>query len=133
VASLDAAVVPGRCRWEEVVEIPPTAAHVYTECSRIWNPIHTDLAVARAAGLPGLILHGTASLALAVSRLVRRDLDGDPLRVCEVSARFTGMVPMPAVLTVRGHDAVDTTLGFEVVDEDGRAVVAAGRVRACSR
>src|SRR6185295_9608589 len=46
------------------VAISPTLAHVYTECARIWNPIHTDRAVARAAGLPDIILHGTATLAL---------------------------------------------------------------------
>jgi acyl dehydratase len=43
------------------------AALVYTECSRIWNPIHTNPAVATRAGLPRPILHGTATLAMAVS------------------------------------------------------------------
>jgi len=33
--------------------------------------IHTDIAVARPAGLPGIILHGTATLALAVSYVLR--------------------------------------------------------------
>ena len=42
------------------VPISALAAHVYTECARIWNPVHTDTAVADRAGLPGLILHGTA-------------------------------------------------------------------------
>ena len=27
---------------------------MYTECARIWNPIHTDRAVALAAGLPDI-------------------------------------------------------------------------------
>ncbi|NJN52567.1 MAG: hypothetical protein HC809_13240, partial [Gammaproteobacteria bacterium] len=52
------------------VPVAAGAAHVYTECARIWNPIHTDRAVARAAGLPDIILHGTATLALAVSAIV---------------------------------------------------------------
>src|SRR4029077_6419959 len=59
--------------WSTEVAISPTLAHVYTECARIWNPIHTDRAVARAAGLPDIILHGTATLALAVSRALRHD------------------------------------------------------------
>lgn len=42
------------------IRVAANAAHVYTECARIWNPIHTDIAYAHAAGLPGLILHGTA-------------------------------------------------------------------------
>ena len=35
------------------VAISAGAAHVYTECARIWNPIHTDPAVAEQYGLPG--------------------------------------------------------------------------------
>jgi hypothetical protein len=29
------------------IAVPATAAHVYTECARIWNPIHTDPEYAR--------------------------------------------------------------------------------------
>jgi acyl dehydratase len=77
------------------------AAHTYTECSRIWNPIHTDPAVAAAAGLPGIILHGTATLATAVSEIVRRRADGDPRAVRRVTCRFGAMVPMPSTIEVR--------------------------------
>src|SRR5215475_2966678 len=52
--------------WQEQVAIAASAAWVYTECARIWNPIHTDVAVAKRAGLSAPILHGTATLALAV-------------------------------------------------------------------
>src|SRR5206468_3716153 len=99
------AATSGGVRWEAAVEIPLLMAHVYTECARIYNPIHTDAAVAHAAGLPAIILHGTATLALAVSRVVARDLDGDPGRVRGVAARFTGMVTLPSRLTVRDHAA----------------------------
>ncbi len=78
--------------WTEAIDVAAGAAHVYTECSRIWNPIHTDPAAARAAGLPAIILHGTATLALAVSRVVRRELGGEPRAVRGLRARFTGMV-----------------------------------------
>jgi hypothetical protein len=37
------------------IAVAATAAHVYTECARIFNPIHTDVAYARAAGLPGIM------------------------------------------------------------------------------
>lgn len=52
------------------IAVSATLAHVYTECARMWNPIHTDLAYARAAGLPGTILHGTATLARGTIDLV---------------------------------------------------------------
>src|SRR5262249_57995065 len=65
---------------EVSVPISALAAHVYTECARIWNPVHTDTAVAARAGLPGLILHGTATLALAVSQILRIEAGDEPRR-----------------------------------------------------
>jgi acyl dehydratase len=115
-------------RWQEWVEIPLQLAHVYTECARIYNPIHTDAAVARAAGLPAIILHGTATLALAVSRVVARDLGGDPGRVRGVAVRFSGLVRLPSRLGIRGHAADRGGVGFDAVAPDGAPVLTAGRV-----
>ncbi|MBI1737056.1 MAG: MaoC family dehydratase N-terminal domain-containing protein [Candidatus Rokubacteria bacterium] len=116
-------------RWTEVVALTAGAAHVYTECARIWNPIHTDSAVATAAGLPCIILHGTATLALALSRVVARDLDGDPASIHEVAARFTGMVPLPSTLTVRGRAGDGAATRFDALDASGAIVLADGVVR----
>jgi acyl dehydratase len=116
--------------WTETVDVAADAAHVYTECARIWNPIHTDIAVARAAGLPGLILHGTATLALAVSRVLVRDLGGDTARVKEIAARFTGMVPLPSRLSVRRRCCREGSITFDTLDEAGRTVLAGGVLRA---
>jgi len=114
--------------WHDLVDVPATLALVYTECARIWNPIHTDVAVARAAGLPAPILHGTATLALAVSRALAHDRRGDPSAVAEISARFTGMVAMPSTLTVRGRDGQDDSIDFDVANEAGASVLSAGRL-----
>jgi acyl dehydratase len=119
---------PGDVRWEAPVEIPAQLAHVYTECARIWNPIHTDVAVARAAGLPGIILHGTATLALAISRVVARDLHGDPGRVRGVAVRFTGMVPLPGRIVVRGRSADEHGIAFDAIGPDGATLLGAGRI-----
>lgn len=115
--------------WQQQLAISAHLAHVYTECARIWNPIHTDVAVARAAGLPGLILHGTATLALAVSVVIARELGGDPSRVRGLSARFTSMVPMPSVVTVRGYESGTADVHFDVVDDAGRPVLGRGVVK----
>ena len=103
------------------VAVPATLAHVYTECARIWNPIHTDLTTAGAAGLPGLILHGTATLALSVSKVLAAFGD-DPARVRRVRCRFTGMVPMPSVLKVRAvrMDSTESTESTESTDRMAR-------------
>jgi acyl dehydratase len=117
-----------RTRWTAEVVVPVWAAHVYTEGARIWNPIHTDAAVARAAGLPAPILHGTATLALALSQVLARDLGGDAARVRVVAARFTGMVVPPARLAVRGRGRDEGAIGFDALDERGAVVLAEGVV-----
>jgi len=87
--------------WDEIkVEVDQFAAHTYSECARIWNPIHTDVAHAAEHGLPGIILHGTATAARAVTVVVDHSLGGDPTRVTGLSCRFTSMVLMPNTLTV---------------------------------
>jgi acyl dehydratase len=115
--------------WHERIDVAAQAARVYTECARIYNPIHTDVAVARGAGLPAPILHGTATLALAVSRALRHAGAGDPGRVAEVAATFTGMVAMPSSLTVRGAARPPDGIAFEVMDGAGAAVIAGGLIR----
>jgi acyl dehydratase len=108
------------------VEVRAGLAHVYTECARIWNPIHTDVAVARAAGLSDIILHGTATLALAVSQVLYHAA-ADPRAVRRVSGRFTGMVALPSRLTLRAAKAPDgKVLRFEAAGEDGTIVLGGG-------
>ncbi len=119
---------PTRPRAEHRIPVAAGAAHVYTECARIWNPIHTDAKVAAAAGLPAIMLHGTATLALAVSRVIASEGAGDPERVAEIFGRFGAMVFMPSELSLRiiarqridnGRDAIF----FEALtSEGGRAV-----------
>ena len=108
---------------EPIGEIPvaDTAAHVYTECARIWNPIHTDVAYARAAGLPDIILHGTATLALSVSEVLK----SFKLRPRRIRCRFAGMVTMPGTLTVHASRAGDE-IAFMTRNERGEAVIERG-------
>jgi acyl dehydratase len=108
------------------IEVAPNAAHVYTECARIWNPIHTDIAHARAAGLPGIILHGTATLALSVSRALAA-FGADPAKVRRVQCRFSGMVLMPSTLEILGA-LEKKTLSFETRSPSGEAVISRGRI-----
>ncbi|MEX2206297.1 MAG: MaoC/PaaZ C-terminal domain-containing protein [Myxococcota bacterium] len=113
------------------VEIPvaATAAHVYTECARIWNPIHSDTAVAARAGLPGIILHGTATLAHAVTAVVDRALGGDPERVARIACRFTAMVRLPSVLRVRIFaPEADGSVPFDVLNAEGEPALRGGLI-----
>jgi acyl dehydratase len=116
--------------WSAEVPIPRTLAHVYTECARIWNPIHTDRAVAHAAGLPDIILHGTATLALAISRALRQDPRGPGAPMRALGCRFGAMVPLPSRIVVRGHrpepSAGGRVIRFEALGEGGRPAVRDG-------
>lgn len=119
-------------RHEVTIPISALAAHVYTECARIWNPVHTDTAVAARAGLPGLILHGTATLALAVSQIVKLEANDDPSRVRRITGRFNAMVLMPSEITVRVLSREKTSDGgavcFEVRNAEGALAVRDGVV-----
>ncbi|MBI4310624.1 MAG: MaoC family dehydratase N-terminal domain-containing protein [Chloroflexi bacterium] len=124
-------VNPGTPVLSEVaIPVPELAAHIYTECSRIWNPIHTDSAVAARAGLPGLILHGTATLALAVSRVLHLEIGGGPERVCRVAGSFNAMVRMPSCISVhilsRHRSPEGNTVRFEVRNAEGGPAIRNG-------
>ena len=116
---------------ERPVEIDGGRAHLYTECARIWNPIHTDRAVALAAGLPDIILHGTANLAYGVSAALE-STGADPLEVRRIRCRFRAMVRMPSTMTVRVWPAVTVdepdrrVVSFEVLNEAGEPAVEDG-------
>jgi acyl dehydratase len=109
--------------WSAPIAIAAGLAHVYSECARIWNPIHTDRAAALAAGLPDVILHGTATLALAVSALLVREAAGPATAVRRIGCRFGAMVRMPSTVTLRSRGPVARAdgrwLGFDVVAADG--------------
>jgi len=119
-------------RAEVQLPISAEAAHVYTECARIWNPIHTDLAVATKAGLPGLILHGTATLALAVSAIVKQEAANHPQKVTEVYGRFGAMVLRPSTVVLRIQAREKTDRGeavfFEAISSDGGRAIRDGVV-----
>ena len=102
---------------EIAVPVPANLAHVYSECARIWNPIHTDVEVAKRMGLPDIILHGSATLALAVSCIVEHAAGGDPNRVRRLGGMFRGMVLMPSEIRVRVL-ADETAEGSRVVAWD---------------
>jgi acyl dehydratase len=110
-------------------DVTLTDAHVYGECARIWNPIHTDISVARGAGLDGVILHGTAVLAKAVTRLAERlGIEAPDIR--RIACRFASPVRPGDALTVRSGEprvvGTGTRVAFEVTDGHGRAVLCDG-------
>lgn len=119
--------------FTEILDVPSTACHVYSECAQIWNPIHTDLAVADAAGLPGLILHGTATLAKAVSAITSRLTGGDPASITSIAGQFRAMVIAPTSLKLafRGQSKAESgarQATFVLLTESGDQAITNGVV-----
>lgn len=108
------------------IPVPAGAAHVYSETSRIWNPVHTDIAAARAAGLPGLILHGTATLAYAVSVLLERYAGGDAGVVRRVACRFGAPVGFPSDIVLEARRYSSAAVSFRVLNAAGAPAIRAG-------
>ena len=111
------------------VAIPVTRGfpHVYTECAQIWNPVHTERQVALAAGLPDIILHGTATWALAGRELlIAHGCEG--WRINRLAGRFVGHVIPPAtlILRYRPNDQEPANIHFDVLGANGVVVLADG-------
>lgn len=88
----------------------------YAAVSGDFNPIHYNEAAATSVGLPGVIAHGMATMALAVNLVA--DWAGNPADVCEYSVRFTNPVPVPAQGTV----ALDVSGTVGAVDPESGSV-----------
>lgn len=101
-------------------------AHLYTACTRIESPIHTDRAAAVQAGLRDIVLHGTCTLALAVQTILAAS--AVPMRLLRLGCRFTGFVVPGTAITVRHGRVDEDAFVFEVLSDDGRPVIASGRL-----
>ena len=110
---------------EKTVHIQREMPHVYTECADIWSPIHTERRVALAAGLPDIILHGTATLALGIKEIMAGHLNDRPERLKRFACRFTGMVIPGTDINVR-HAPAQGGAVFEVLNADGAKAVSQG-------
>ena len=127
IPQLEPALVPS---WEAAVPIEKAAPYIYDGCTGIVFAIHTSPKFAASAGLPGIILQGTATMAHAVRELVNREAEGDPARLQTISGRFAGMVLPGSTIKVQLQGRRKTSSGvdlfFRVLNEEGREAVRQG-------
>lgn len=110
--------------------------HLYTACSGIYAPIHTDFMAARRAGLEDIVLHGSATKALAVTTIIDELLEGDATRVRRVFGRLRAVVPAGTAIDVRikgdrssqDPSAPGREIFFDVLNHRGEPAVADGFV-----
>jgi len=116
----------GEVMEEIEIFIPREMPHSYTECADIWNPIHTEREVAIGSGLPDIILHGTATWALAGREVMRVCCNGSPAGLKRLYGRFTAMIIPGNTIKVELHKPLDNVVGFTVYNEEGAAAVSNG-------
>ena len=118
--------------YEESVKVDDDQTFRYAEASGDSNPIHQDENIAKMAGLPGIILHGMCTMAMATKGAVDGLAGGDPTRVKRVAVRFSKPVLPGQELTTKfwelPGDGGVKTYGFETYNPDGAAVIKNGRV-----
>ncbi|MGH9040920.1 MAG: MaoC/PaaZ C-terminal domain-containing protein [Acidimicrobiia bacterium] len=102
----------------------------YADASGDHNPIHLDGDVARSVGLPGIIVHGLCTMALAGRVVVEEACAGDPERLRRLAVRFSRPVLPGQEITTRlyaaGSDPGVSRFGFETLNPEGQAVIKDG-------
>ena len=126
---------------DELAQAEPIAAptypvdedqtHRYAEASGDDNAFHLDDEVARAAGLPGIIVHGLCLMAFAGRAVLASQEIEDPAAIQRLAVRFSRPMTPGDALTTRvrrpqeGAVTFDATNGAgEVVLKDGLAELA---------
>lgn len=119
--------------WKTGIPIDFLAPFIYDGCTNIYFPIHTSVQFAHAVGLPGIILQGTATLALAVKELINREGGADPRCLKTLACRFGGMVlpgeDIVVRLIERKQDADGQDLFFVVQNTSGGKAINGGYAR----
>lgn len=93
---------PDEILWKsDHIIIDPELPYVYDGCSGIYNPIHTSPAFAESVGLPGVILQGTATIALGIREVIKEELKGRFHTIHIISAKLNSMVLQNHILEVQ--------------------------------
>ncbi|MDD5011869.1 MAG: MaoC/PaaZ C-terminal domain-containing protein, partial [Phycisphaerae bacterium] len=120
-------------KWSEEIfntgkTVAPDQSRRYAEASGDRNFIHIDEKFAKSVGLPGIILHGMCTLAIAHKAIIDNVLAKDPARLKSLSARFSGIVLMGDTLSTSGgwlpftpgdSEGNHRLMGFETVNQKG--------------
>lgn len=101
----------------------------YAEVSNDTNPIHISTLFAKAAGLPGRIMHGVCVMAMCTNSLIDGAAGKDIRKFREVSGRFSYPVIPGDTLTLIGYrterDGVHG-INFNVYSGNGKTVINKG-------
>ncbi len=115
--------------WTENIAISRVSPYIYDGCTDIIYPVHTDRIFARSMGLPDIILQGSATLAMSVSKIIEKELGEDPKSIAVVAGKFTDIVIPPNSLSVQLLKRSGDELYFDVREESGKYVIRGGYIK----
>jgi acyl dehydratase len=98
----------------------------YADASGDPMPIHLDDALARAMGLPGIIIHGLCTMAFTSQVVIGHACPDDPTRLRRLAVRFARVVQPGQAITTRLWDAGGGRLHFETTSDSGDLVIKDG-------
>jgi len=113
--------------WTAEQPVTLDQAARYAEASGDRNPIHIDEAVAKRAGLPGVILHGLCTMAFAARDLLAHYAPDQPEKLRRIVVRFARPVFPGQTLTLQVWEGDDGTT-FRTLGPDGKPVLTGGVV-----
>lgn len=117
---------------EQSVHVDDDQTFRYRDASGDEMAIHVDDAVARAVGLPGIIVHGLCTMAMAAQAVLHAVAGDDPTRLRRLAVRFSEFVLPGEDLVTTVYDAGHATTGghrvyaFEA-HSNGRRCITHGR------
>jgi acyl dehydratase len=98
----------------------------YAEASGDHNAFHLDDEVARAAGLPGIIVHGLCLMAFAGRAVLDSQSIEDPAAVRRLAVRFSRPMTPGDSLTTRVRAPHEGTVRFDATNGAGEVVLKDG-------
>lgn len=122
--------------WENLFTISRLLPYHYDGCADIHFPIHSSPAYATDVGLPGVIVQGSATLAVCVDKLVDWLVPGDQqVQVSEISANYGAyLLPETQVRLVAhacAHTEALTEVVFSLIGEDHQEIIRHGYLKLC--
>ena len=98
----------------------------YSEASGDPMPIHLDDDLAKAMGLPGIIIHGLCTMAFTSVAVIQHACPDDPTRLKRLAVRFSKVVQPKETITTRLWSAGDGRYAYETASDSGAVVIKDG-------
>jgi acyl dehydratase len=89
-------------------------------------PIHTDDELAKAMGLPGIIIHGLCTMAFTSRAVIQTACPEDPRRLKRLAVRFSKPCLPGQTITTSIYDVGGGVFAYETTNSDGAVVIKDG-------